>query len=170
MATKLLVIGTSGTVQRPADWALPSKFEAIGVGSFGYGEFGFGGAGGSYAVADNINPTWPLSVSINAPIASGGEDDTIVRQANNNIIVRAMSGEAMFNYMLQNNFPVPGSFLGGTGGQWNSSAGGGGGGAAGPLGVGGNGTNGVSATVPGQGGSANGGTVPGGMNARARFT
>jgi hypothetical protein len=156
--TEILIYTNTTSFANPGDWTAVNSIECIGAG----GSTGWlsatqgsgGGAGGSYAVALNISPTFPVTVSI--PVAtlavasnstSFGSFCTASRGNGHN---GSLNGSVNTN---QSSFPA--GNRGGAGGQGYTAAlwGGGGGGCGGPQGAGNTGTAGTN----GAGGTANAG-------------
>lgn len=145
MASHCLIIREwSGVVglQRPTGWnPANNRVEIIangGTGSVGWttGYYvsycGSGGGGGSYAVAFNVDPVWPVTLYWDDPVMFG--DSLCFAGRGSDGLTGGTTGMGGYQF-------YPNGFPGGNGGasQMRFEPGAGGGGAAGPHGPGGNG-------------------------------
>src|SRR5215475_10777296 len=145
--TQIFLLAGNTTFPDPGNWGLPNRVECVGSGNAGtlngpsppQGFYtGPGGGGGSYGVANNLTPTFPVNVNVMGPVSGGMFYTTFgssAAQGKTGALVWAQSAQASNG---GTDFG-PAGFAGGNGfsptsGQ--SGPGGGGGGAGGPHGAG----------------------------------
>lgn len=185
---QVIITAASGITSfaRPADWNPKNNtIECVGRGgnggggSVGAGSGGPGGGGGAYAIARNVDPTFPVVIAFGSPanwsdtdwgteFGGDGSGNTArfpytgpipYCRANNGVGGNpTMGGSGGLGGQIHRNIPsgATGGFSGGAGGVPDYPAGGGGGGAAGPNGNGGGG----GSFGSGNGGAGNGGITP----------